>query len=444
MAAAVIGLAVAPLAMAAPVASASDNVGWIRLAHLSPNAPAVDVYLYSFGNPAAVDVLHHVAYGTVSGYLQVAAGDYTVAMRGAGAAPRSKPVLSTAVDIKAGHAYTVAGMGPAAGLRLQVFPDRLTAPPGKALVRVIQASMQQDTVTVTAGKRTLARNLKFASVTSFRGSQAGLRAAAGGGRKRDGDRINEPDARRYLHDCRAGRARQAVHSLPNGCARQPGGSDRCGDRPGWDCSPSRRTAAAVGRSSRSWPGRGADRHRQVESAAQARFACPLITRPSPGADALPPAGMRRAPGSCAGRGPRSPRSAVPLCFAAPWPGSPGPRTLHGRLRLPAMARWYRCRRVSGLRRQPPSPGRVARPTALDIPAIGVRTRLVRLGLTASGALQVPASAAVAGWYTGSPRPGAIGSAIIAGHIDSYRGPGVFFRLRDAQARQPDLRAARGR
>ena len=180
MAAAVIGLAVAPLAMAAPVASASDNVGWIRLAHLSPNAPAVDVYLYSFGNPAAVDVLHHVAYGTVSGYLQVAAGDYTVAMRGAGAAPRSKPVLSTAVDIKAGHAYTVAGMGPAAGLRLQVFPDRLTAPPGKALVRVIQASMQQDTVTVTAGKRTLARNLKFASVTSFEAVKPGfarLRAA---------------------------------------------------------------------------------------------------------------------------------------------------------------------------------------------------------------------------------------------------------------------------
>jgi hypothetical protein len=172
--AAIIGLAVAPLAIAAPVASASDNVGWIRLAHLSPNAPAVDVYLYSFGNPAAVVVLHHVAYGTVSGYLQVAAGDYTVAMRGAGAKPGSKPVLSTAVDIKADHAYTVAGMGPAAGLRLQVIPDRLSTPPGKALVRVIQASMQQNTVTVTAGKRSLARDLKFASVTSFQPVKPGF------------------------------------------------------------------------------------------------------------------------------------------------------------------------------------------------------------------------------------------------------------------------------
>jgi LPXTG-site transpeptidase (sortase) family protein len=71
---------------------------------------------------------------------------------------------------------------------------------------------------------------------------------------------------------------------------------------------------------------------------------------------------------------------------------------------------------------------VARPVALTIPSIGVQTSLVNLGLTASGALQVPPSTAVAGWYTGSPRPGAIGSAVIAGHIDSRAGPGVFFRL----------------
>jgi LPXTG-site transpeptidase (sortase) family protein len=48
----------------------------------------------------------------------------------------------------------------------------------------------------------------------------------------------------------------------------------------------------------------------------------------------------------------------------------------------------------------------------------------------SGALQVPANVAVAGWYTGSPRPGGTGSAVIAGHIDSNSGPGVFFRLRE--------------
>jgi len=72
--------------------------------------------------------------------------------------------------------------------------------------------------------------------------------------------------------------------------------------------------------------------------------------------------------------------------------------------------------------------KVAKPIALLIPAIGVSTSLIHLGLTSSGALQVPPSTAVAGWYTGSPRPGATGSAVIAGHIDSHAGPGIFFRL----------------
>jgi sortase (surface protein transpeptidase) len=71
----------------------------------------------------------------------------------------------------------------------------------------------------------------------------------------------------------------------------------------------------------------------------------------------------------------------------------------------------------------------AAPVSLTIPAIGVKTSLVRLGLQANGTLQVPGSTTVAGWYTGSPRPGAAGSAVIAGHVDSRYGPGIFFWLR---------------
>ena len=168
-----IGLALGPLAVAAPFASASTAAGWIRLAHLSPNAPSVDVYLYSFGNSSAQIVLHHVSYGTVSSFEQVAAGDYTVAMRGAGAPASSEPVLSTAVDVVAGHAYTVAGMGPASGLRLQIIPDRLTTPPGKAMVRVIQASLNQPVVGVTVGHTKIARHLKFASVTAYHAVKPG-------------------------------------------------------------------------------------------------------------------------------------------------------------------------------------------------------------------------------------------------------------------------------
>ncbi len=72
---------------------------------------------------------------------------------------------------------------------------------------------------------------------------------------------------------------------------------------------------------------------------------------------------------------------------------------------------------------------VARPTTLIIPAIGIRSTLIRLGVTKSGTMQVPSTAAVAGWFTGSPRPGALGAAVIVGHIDSRQGPGIFYQLR---------------
>jgi LPXTG-site transpeptidase (sortase) family protein len=83
----------------------------------------------------------------------------------------------------------------------------------------------------------------------------------------------------------------------------------------------------------------------------------------------------------------------------------------------------------------PAPAPVAVPVSLSIPAIGVQTKLVRLGLEANGTLQVPSTTAVAGWYTGSPRPGATGAAVIAGHVDSYLGPGIFFRLRQLKPGQ---------
>jgi hypothetical protein len=80
--------------------------------------------------------------------------------------------------------------------------------------------------------------------------------------------------------------------------------------------------------------------------------------------------------------------------------------------------------------QSAEPAPVARPVSLTIPLIGVQTRLMTLGLAADGTMQVPplSSASVAGWFTGSPRPGAVGSAIIVGHIDSEGAPAVFYRL----------------
>jgi LPXTG-site transpeptidase (sortase) family protein len=75
------------------------------------------------------------------------------------------------------------------------------------------------------------------------------------------------------------------------------------------------------------------------------------------------------------------------------------------------------------------------PTELVVPAIGLRTRLIQLGLRPSGAIQVPDTTAVAGWFDDGPAPGQPGPAVIAGHVDSVKGPGVFFDL--SQLRRGD-------
>jgi hypothetical protein len=179
-------LAASALLLGGPVAAASagttsaatTGTGWVRLAHLSPSTPPVDVYLYSFGNPTARIVLHHVAYGTVSPYEAVTAGDYSIAMRMAGAASSSQPVLSSSVTVAAGHAYMVAALGPASGLRLQVMDDNLTTPRGMALVRVIQASLKQQSVVVSWDQKVLVSKLAFAADTSYQAVSPGTETVA--------------------------------------------------------------------------------------------------------------------------------------------------------------------------------------------------------------------------------------------------------------------------
>jgi len=73
----------------------------------------------------------------------------------------------------------------------------------------------------------------------------------------------------------------------------------------------------------------------------------------------------------------------------------------------------------------------ASPDRLQIPALGVSTTVVGLGLNADGGLQVPGNFSQAGWYRASPTPGALGPAVVVGHVDSAAsGPAVFYRLAD--------------
>jgi Domain of unknown function (DUF4397) len=155
-------------AVGLPAASAAQEA-LLRLAHLSPDTPAVDVYVDSVSNPSARFTLPGVSYGAVSPYRSVPPGSYTVAMRAAGASPTTPPVLSTTVQLDAGSARTVAGVGHFSDLGLTVLTDDLTPPPsGQARMRVISAAASAPTVDVSIqGGPEVARGLAFAKTSGY-------------------------------------------------------------------------------------------------------------------------------------------------------------------------------------------------------------------------------------------------------------------------------------
>ncbi|MHA6792035.1 class F sortase [Pseudonocardia bannensis] len=75
----------------------------------------------------------------------------------------------------------------------------------------------------------------------------------------------------------------------------------------------------------------------------------------------------------------------------------------------------------------------ARPVAVSVRSIGMRTdRLIDLGLTRTGEMEVPEDAVTAGWFELGPTPGEVGPAVIAAHVDYAGVPGLFTRLHDVR------------
>jgi sortase (surface protein transpeptidase) len=69
------------------------------------------------------------------------------------------------------------------------------------------------------------------------------------------------------------------------------------------------------------------------------------------------------------------------------------------------------------------------PRFILIPKLSVKSRVLRLGVTASNELKTPASIYDSGWYDGSAKPGEAGAVLIDGHINGATQPGVFFGLK---------------
>jgi sortase (surface protein transpeptidase) len=69
---------------------------------------------------------------------------------------------------------------------------------------------------------------------------------------------------------------------------------------------------------------------------------------------------------------------------------------------------------------------------VKIPAVGLSAKIVPIGLNALGQIEMPAPT-LAGWYRLGPAPGAVGPAVIVGHVDTHTGPAVFYRLTGVRA-----------
>src|SRR3712207_9223203 len=108
------------LTVAAPALAQGAQEAQIRVAHLSPDAPNVDVSVN--GEPVAA--LQNVPYGTISPYLPLPAGSQRVTVYPAG--DNFQPVIDTPVELAAGGAYTIGAVGLVSdgSLRPQVYQDR--------------------------------------------------------------------------------------------------------------------------------------------------------------------------------------------------------------------------------------------------------------------------------------------------------------------------------
>ncbi|MDM7831859.1 class F sortase [Cellulomonas edaphi] len=105
--------------------------------------------------------------------------------------------------------------------------------------------------------------------------------------------------------------------------------------------------------------------------------------------------------------------AAPPAPAPPAPAPPAPASPTSATRAPAPVK------------------KVPRPVEVSIPSLRISSKLLTLGLADDGTIAVPARGPHydrAAWFDGSPRPGAVGPAVIEGHVDGPDGPSVFHQL----------------
>ncbi|WP_433783448.1 class F sortase [Actinomycetospora sp. CA-101289] len=387
VAAVVLAVASGTVALGVRSATADTATGMLRLAHLSPATPAVDMYVSGPDLPQTL-VAPGVAYRAASPYLTQPAGTYTITARPAGAAADSPPAIQVSVEVPGGTAQTAAFVdSPSSGRpELQVLDDQ-TAPAatGNAQVRVVQGANGVGALDVDlTGGPPLARDLFYGSTTPYATVPA---------------REWEIDVRSRL-----GSTNETTVTLPDTGV----------------------TTLIVTRE--------ADGQLAVEAVPDAATVAGV---PTPGTTptTAPPTPTPRATPD-----PETPLPAAPRVPPVPRGGTgAGLGGLASPSVLGSIGAWF-----GGLfsddPEAPPAPRMPLaaatapvpdglRPTAMSIPSIGLAAlNLADLRIDYRGALQVPTDFGQVGWYTASAVPGDPGPAVFAGHVDTRRGPAVFAQL----------------
>jgi hypothetical protein len=150
--------------LASPVLAAN-----VRVSHLAPNAPSVDVYLN--GQKAFADV----PFRAVTAYLDIPNGRYDVGVYATGT--REKPILeASGVDFQNDLPYTItaAGFGPEKSQRPAVFVDDLVPNASFARLRVINASPDAKSLELA-----IRDGLPLLTGVGFKSASAYLRFGAG-------------------------------------------------------------------------------------------------------------------------------------------------------------------------------------------------------------------------------------------------------------------------
>jgi hypothetical protein len=454
-------LALAILVLALPgiaTAEGAQPTARVRIAHLSPDASYVDVYAVSLNRD---QVFPNVFYKAISAYWGVAAGAFTYEVRPAGADPAAPARVALTERLRPGRSYTVAVVGPKANLRGLLLGDDLSpVRGGKARVRFVDTLVNQRGIDVVSGGKTLAKGLTLGSAsqygevapgkyrirarlagagtTLFQGTlnlQAGTVTTAiltgGAGKPDELYAVRDAAGARDMPTAAGGVATGAGGTAPASPARPWNRALRAAQAPHAAAALPLLLVAVTALRSRARV--LAATHPPAERRSQATDGSVATTTQTP-AGRL--AGMLLAPLLLAGcaalpaSGPAGggPMTRPPAATDAAAAAAPAPAPTHER---PAAAAGSRpSLETSPFPTHVTVPGPPSAPVQLTIESIGIDTRLVRLGLDARGALEVPGDFSRAGWFTGGPVPGEQGPAVIAGHVDSRSGPAVFYHLRE--------------